>query len=214
MTTKKRRRTASKLAKRTLADDAMPLERLDLWLQERAKSTISPHPAATSIPMLDGFITAIVAGPTSFNPPDWICRLLGVEFAAFTSENEETFAICAVALRHNEISNTLSTAPKTFEPMFARKSDGGFDVQTWCDGFYAAIQLRPQAWSPMLNAGSAEHRLLRPILIHCLDEAGLPVLDAKQSGPGQSPPNGEPRHQIPPSIEEMRQYWMPIRYRR
>jgi uncharacterized protein len=64
VTTKKRRKT-SKPAKRTLADDAMPLDRLDLWLQERAKSTILPHPAATSIPMLDGFVTAIVAGPTS-----------------------------------------------------------------------------------------------------------------------------------------------------
>jgi hypothetical protein len=30
-----------------------------------------------------------------------------------------------VALRHNEISNTLTTAPKTFGPMFARKPDGG-----------------------------------------------------------------------------------------
>jgi uncharacterized protein len=213
VTTKKRRRT-SKPAKRTLADNAMPLDRLHLWLQERAKSTILPHPAATSIPMLDGFVTAIVAGPTSFNPPDWICPLLGVEFAAFTSENEETFAICAVALRHNEISNTLSTAPKTFEPMFARKPDGGVNVQPWCNGFYAAIQLRPLAWSPMLNPNSAEHRLLRPILIHSLDNAGRPVLDSKQGAADQSSPRGDPRYEIPPSIEAMRQFWMPIRYRR
>jgi len=213
VTTKKQRKI-SKPAKRTLADDAMPLDRLDLWLHQRANSRIPLHPAATSVPMLDGFVTAIVAGPTSFNPPDWICPLLGVEFAAFTSENEETSAICAVALRHNEISNTLSTAPKTFEPMFARKPDGGIDVQSWCNGFFAAIQLRPQAWSPMLNANSAEHRLLRPILIHCLDKTGRPIIDTKRNGAGQSSPEGNPRHEIPPVIEAMRQFWMPIRFRR
>jgi uncharacterized protein len=213
VTTKKRRR-AAKPGKKTLADDAMSLDQLDLWLRERAKSITLPHPAATSLPMLDGFVTAIVAGPISLNPPDWICPLLGVEFDSFTSENEETSAICAVALRHNAISNTLSTAPERFEPLFTRKPDGGVDVEPWCKGFYAAVQLRPLAWSPIPNASSAEHLLLRPILIHCLDGAGRPVLDAKRNGAGQSSFVGEPWRQIPPFIEAMRQFWMPIRFRR
>jgi uncharacterized protein len=33
--------------------------------------------------MLDGFVTAIVAGPVSMDPPEWMCPLRGIEIDAF-----------------------------------------------------------------------------------------------------------------------------------
>src|ERR1700732_482084 len=56
---------------------AMPLDKLDLWLQVR------PGAAATNLSMLDGFVTAVVAGPVSMDPPEWICPLLGIGIDAF-----------------------------------------------------------------------------------------------------------------------------------
>ena len=44
---------------------------------------------------VDGFVTAIVAGPVSMPPPDWICPLLDVEADAFNHDNEEFSAIAA-----------------------------------------------------------------------------------------------------------------------
>jgi hypothetical protein len=41
---------------------AMPLDKLDLWLQVRNGA------AATNLSMLDGFVTAVVAGPVSMGP--------------------------------------------------------------------------------------------------------------------------------------------------
>ena len=57
------------------APAAMAFDQLDRWLQARAER----RPVATSIATLDGYVTAIVAGPVSFSPPDWICPLLAID---------------------------------------------------------------------------------------------------------------------------------------
>ncbi|WP_225648419.1 hypothetical protein [Bradyrhizobium australafricanum] len=62
-----------------MASAAMPLVELEQWLQAR----VDRHPAATSIPMLDGYAAAIVAGPVSMSPLDWICPLLAIDAVAF-----------------------------------------------------------------------------------------------------------------------------------
>jgi hypothetical protein len=62
-----------------MATAAMPLDELEPWLQARAEQ----HPVATSLPMLDGYVAAIVAGPVSISPPDWICPLLVIDADAF-----------------------------------------------------------------------------------------------------------------------------------
>jgi uncharacterized protein len=116
---------------------AVPLDRLDLWLQGRAGA------AAANWSMLDGFVTAIVAGPVSMDPPAWICPLLGIDVDAFNHGGTPEFAaISAVAVRHNRIVETLSTAPKTFEPILVRKPNREIDAAPWCQGFYAAMKLR------------------------------------------------------------------------
>jgi uncharacterized protein len=93
--------------------------------------------------MLDGFVTAIVAGPVSMDPPEWICPLLGIGIDAFNHGGSPEFAaISAVAVRHNAIVETLTYAPKTFEPIFARKPNHDIDAGPWCEGFYAAMKLK------------------------------------------------------------------------
>ena len=102
--------------------------------------------------MLDGYVAAIVAGPVSISPLDWICPLLAIDADAFNHGGTPEFAaISAVAQRHNDISNTLSMAPLLFKPIFRSKPGGGVDVRPWCHGFYAAMKLRLPAWSPLLS---------------------------------------------------------------
>ncbi|SFN96855.1 Uncharacterised protein family (UPF0149) [Bradyrhizobium sp. Rc3b] len=76
------------------------------------QARVDRHPVATSIPTLDGYVAAIVTGPVSMSPLDWICPLLAIDAAAFDHGGAPEFAaISAVALHHNEISKTLSTTP-------------------------------------------------------------------------------------------------------
>jgi hypothetical protein len=43
---------------------------LERWLHGRA----ARRPVAASMPLLDGYVAAIVAAPVSISPLDWICR--------------------------------------------------------------------------------------------------------------------------------------------
>lgn len=198
-------------ASSSMAAVAMPLDELDRWLQERADR----RPAATNIAMLDGYVAAIVAGPVSINPLDWICPLLAVDADAFNHGGTAEFAaISAVAQHHNDISNILSTTADRFEPMHRRKPNGDIDARPWCRGFHAAIRLRMSAWAPLLDSGNINHDLLLPILLHCRDDKGQPLLGPTEKGREDRESLRNAHTCIPAVVEAMRQYWMPTRYAR
>ncbi|MCP3475502.1 hypothetical protein NLM33_34990 [Bradyrhizobium sp. CCGUVB1N3] len=94
----------------------------------------------------------------------------------------EFAAISAVALRHNDISNPLSTAPDRFEPIHRHTPNGDVDPRPWCEGFYAAMRLRMSVWAPLLDPNNVNHGLLLPILLHCRDDQGRPLLGPPRSG--------------------------------
>ena len=190
---------------------AIPLQELERWLQERAER----RPVATSIAMLDGYVAAIVAGPASISLLDWICPLLAVDADAFNHGGTPEFAaISAVAHHHNDISNTLSTAPHRFQPMHPRKPNGDVDARPWCQGFHAAMRLRLPAWAPLLDLSNVNHGLLLPILLHCIDEHERPLLGPPRKGRETEELLRNAHTDIPMVVEATRQYWMPIRYAR
>lgn len=201
---RRRHRTAAAAA-------AMPFQELERWLKERA----GRRPAATSIAMLDGYVAAIVAGPVSISPLDWICPLLAVDADAFNHGGTPEFAaISAVASHHNDIGKTLSTAPHRFQPVHRRKPNGDVDARPWCEGFYAAMRLRLPAWEPLLDLNNSNHGLLLPILLHCVDDHGRPLLGPARKGHETEELLRNAHTDIPAVVEAMRQYWMPARYPR
>jgi uncharacterized protein len=198
-------------ASSSMAAAAMSLVQLDRWLRDRAER----RPVATSLPMLDGFTAAIVAGPVSISPLDWICPLLAIDADAFNHGGTVEFAaISAVVQHHNAISNTLSTNAKKFEPIHPRKPNGDVDARPWCQGFHAAMQPRLSAWAPLLDTRNINHGLLLPILLHCVDDQGRPLLGPARKGPETKEFPRNAHTDIPAVVEAMRQYWMPIRYAR
>jgi uncharacterized protein len=203
----RRRRPASSVA----AAAAMPLEQLERWLQQRAER----HPVATSIPTLDGYVAAIVAGPVSISPLDWICPLLAIDADAFNHGGTPEFAaISAVVQHHNDISNILSTAPLQFEPMHQRRPNGDVDARPWCQGFHAAMRPRLLAWAPLLDTSNINHGLLLPILLHCVDDQGRPLLGPARKSRETKEFLRNAHTDIPAVVEAIRQYWMPTRYPR
>ncbi len=83
------RRGARKPVKTTMADYAMSFEQLGQWMGERARSPTLRHPQATSLSMLDGAVAAVVAGPVSMLPEEWVCPLLGVDPDDFNHDTED-----------------------------------------------------------------------------------------------------------------------------
>ena len=108
--------------------------------------------------------------------------MLGVKADDFNHGAETFSAIAATLMRHNAISDTLSTKPESFEPLHARAPDGEVDARPWCMGFYAVMKLRLRDWSRMLAPDLVEQGLALSILFHCTDAAGQPVLPPSLRG--------------------------------
>jgi hypothetical protein len=79
-------------------------------------------------------------------------------------------------------------------------------------GFYAVVKLRLLTWSRLMSPNTIEHRLLLPILSHCVDTEGRPVLDVQRRGLANPSFAREAWRDIPTVVEALRQFWMPTRF--
>jgi uncharacterized protein len=187
---------------------AMSLEQLNSWL-----SSLEPAPKVNGTSMLDGYLTAVVIGPHSIPPDEWFVDLLGERGRIVTASGETLAAITAIVGRFNTISESLSIAPQQHAPIFEKTDDGMVRPHPWCMGFLAAMQLRSEAWRPLLDLNRIEHGLLLPILLHCVDPLGRPMLGPPREGPETEAFLRSAYHDIPPVIPVIKDFWMPQRLR-
>ncbi len=186
---------------------AMGDAELERWL--RARRTRSP--LVTSLPMLDGFVTAMAAGPLGQDPIRQICAALAVEHSAFEVGGTPDFAaIKAMADRFNRISQAIMDAePK---PLHRRKPDGDIDASQWCEGFMAAVNFDPKAWKDVLDLDSHLHGLMLPILLHCKTSAGQPMLGPPRAGLQTQLFLKQAYTDIPMCVQAIRQHYRFTRY--
>jgi uncharacterized protein len=188
----------------------MSLDELDRWLRVPRRR----KPAADGISMLDGFLTAIVVGPVTYEPLAWLCPLIGVTRATINdAATEEYAALAGVAAHHNTLATTLSETPQRFAPIFTHDATGTVDVAPWCRGFHAAIQLNPKFWRKLLPARGMAHPWLLPILAHCSDADGSPVHGAPPPGPLTELARFDAEREIPGAVIAIREFWAPTRYK-
>ena len=109
------------------------------------------------------------------------------------------------------ISEGLATAPQRYAPIFERTDDGTVLAGSWCMGFLAAMKLRYEAWLDLGDIGHLGHALLLPILLHCRDSAGRPLLGSLRPGPESEEFLRTAYHDIPLVVPAIREFWMPQR---
>ena len=76
------------------------------------------------------------------------------------------------------------------------------------------MRLRMSDWAPLLDTSDVNHGLLLPILLHCRDDQGRPLLGPTRRGREAREFLRNAPSDIPAVVEAMRQYWMPTRYAR
>jgi len=190
------------------AGSAMSLEQLQAWLR-----ALEPPPRVDGVSMLDGYLTAIIIGPRSIPPDEWFVDLLAEHGRIATAAGATLAAMQAIAARFNLISQGLSVAPSRHAPIFEKTDDGTVLAEPWCMGFLAALRLRRKDWSALFDLNRIEHGLLLPILLHCVDGRGNPMLGPPRKGPETEKFLREAYHDIPPMIIAIREFWMPQRVR-
>ena len=87
---------------------------------------------------LDGLLTAIVSGPVTIMPSQWLPAVWG-DFEPEWKNEAEFKEIFSLMMRHmNVISGLLMQAPTEFEPVYFEREVGGHThtiVDEWCEGY-------------------------------------------------------------------------------
>ena len=192
--------------RRRRTSKAMTLEELEDWIDH-----LEPSPRVDGVSMLDGYLAAVIIGPCSISPYEWMDHMLGPHGDIRMEGAKQTAAIMGVVDRFNAVSEGLSTAPERYAPIFERTDDGAVLAGPWCMGFLAAMKLRRDAWRPLLDLSRIQHGLLLPILLHCTDDTGRPMLGPMRPGPEGQAFLRNAYHDIPVVVPAIREYWMPQR---
>ena len=108
------------------------------------------------IATLDGFLTAIVCGPKTVLPSEWmrwVWDMENGEDAPVFEDQAQAQRILGLLMRHmNDIVQTLHQAPDQFEPLLMENPNGGDPIpilDEWCSGFMKGVLLDAKGWLPV-----------------------------------------------------------------
>ncbi len=161
---------------------------------------------------LDGYLTAIVIGPTVVKAAEWLPGVWGLstrDEPAFETR-EQAQHILELIMRHlNGIVGSLKHDPDQFKPVFDRVTWEGdtqeyLDGEMWAQGFMRGVKLREQEWKPFLDDPD-NAAVLRPIRL-----LGAEEVSAEDEALVKTPAQREAlTQQIPASVAAMYRYWLP-----
>ena len=164
---------------------------------------------------LDGYLTAIVTGPVTLKPSEWLPKVWGP-----TEEDEPAFEtmeqaqrIFELIIRHmNGIIGTLESDPDSFEPVFdvAVYPDSPreyVDGEMWANGFMAGINLNRKNWQEFFAAPNCAD-VLRPIRLLGADD----VTDEEEELTRTPAQREDLSNQIPASVAWIYRFWLPYRH--
>jgi uncharacterized protein len=138
------------------------------------------------ISTLDGFLTAIVCGPKTIMPSEWMRCVWDMERGEDAPEFKDwaqAQRILGLLMRHmNDIAQTLHHAPEQYEPLLMENPNDGDPIpilDEWCSGFMKGVQLDSEGWAPVI-AGKPDW--MSTIMLYGTEE-GREVLKKKNLSP-------------------------------
>jgi len=138
-----------------------------------------PSVPVLSIDALDGYLTALLIGPTFVDPRLWLGLLVG-DGALMAAENtDDHLALQAIAAHHNRLSDTLSQFPDLYRPLFPPHRSGGLNPMFWTLGFLAGVKPAARAWKRVTDPGKPEYILFEPLDRVLSDPKPIPESTAK-----------------------------------
>ena len=108
---------------------------------------------AMNLEELDGFFSALIAGPEPVMPSEYNREVFGgemseaVEFASIEEANE----ILGLLMRHwNKIASTLCKG-EIHVPLIFEDEDGELHGNNWARGFMRGMHMRHDGWAELVN---------------------------------------------------------------
>ncbi|MFZ5734084.1 MAG: UPF0149 family protein [Pseudomonadota bacterium] len=132
------------------------IETLSRFLDERAIER-----DGMSFEMLDGYLTAVLSGPETIMPSEWLPLVWSGEEAdhedggVFDDEAEAQRILDLVMRHYNRIAGVLAQGGADFEPWIGEfeTEDGQFAAfgQEWALGYLRGVGLREASWDDLLD---------------------------------------------------------------
>ena len=112
---------------------------------------------------IDGFLTALAAGPVLIPPSEWLPVIWQGDGPVFETPQELERVLALILALNARIVETLSKGE--IAPMFNIEMDeDDNELMTpdgWCWGFMQGVMLREEAWKPLIDSDDRE--LVDPI---------------------------------------------------
>lgn len=135
--------------------------------------------------MLDGFLCGLVSAPNMALPSQWLRWVWDSEHGGheieFASAAEASDIMGLIMRQWNAINDALTHDPQAYHPLLPEhRHDGGVSLglDDWCMGYYAAMRIDMEAWSPLL-VGNPEW--LTTVLLYGTED-GLEHLEKFSAG--------------------------------
>jgi uncharacterized protein len=129
-----------------------PLTEKELqWLEDMLEKYGSVA-SILDVSELDGLLTAVLSGPTTVEPSEWLVALWGGQkhIPKWSNEREMTRFMELCFQHMNDIADRLSEFPEQFEPVFGIREMEGLEftiVEEWCFGYMRGVALTD--WSSL-----------------------------------------------------------------
>jgi uncharacterized protein len=123
------------------------LDRLERFLENCASGK------AMNIENLDGFFAALIAGPETVMPGEYLPEVFGSKSSEtpWFESLEEANEILGLLIRHwNDIAGTLSRGEMYF-PILLEDENGVALANDWAHGFIRGTRLRQDGWAELLD---------------------------------------------------------------
>lgn len=169
---------------------------------------------AMLIDSLDGYLTAIVIGPTTLRLSDWLHGVWGPaekDAPAFETEAQAQRIIQLIMRHMNGIVWSFEHDPDAFEPIINTMTYPGdsheyLDAEMWAYGFMQGVALCPDDWQPLFDSADLKE-VLRPLRLLGGDD-----LTAAERKLARTPVQREVlAEQVPQSVVAIYRYWLPYR---
>jgi uncharacterized protein len=165
------------------------------WLMRR-------RTGITDIVELEGFLTALVIGPSTVSPSLWLPKVCGGRTPKFKDITQMNRFITLVMGLFNDIVFTFDQAPQEFRPTFYESREKGrrvIIVDEWCWGFLKGMRLDVQGWKPLKRE--------RPDLLKPLELFGSPAgwKECKAGGDEKMHRLWSPK--VTPAVKAIHAYW-------
>jgi uncharacterized protein len=165
------------------------------------------HPM--NLDALDGFMTALIIGPETIAPDDWLPHVWGSagsdETPVFQSAKQEERIVGLVMRMMNALEHQFEESPADYVPLpnlttFDNDEAQRTAARFWCLGFVEGMNVRPASWMPLMK-----------------DEKGSKTIFAISAASGllrdKLGRDEEKEYElwklIPEAVLEIKSFWMP-----